>query len=402
MKIVFLVGHYYPTPMANGVCVEKIAHEFFKHNYEVHVISFGNKADNTTIYNNGTTIHRINQSLYRRIHSKQKHDRFYLFRKILLFTIKAFLFFAYPLTSFAEVRRYVKECGKIVNQNERCIIVCTFNPLEATVAGMKLMKKYKTCFFVNYFLDTLSNEGGSGTLNAKTRFRKGLRWENKIFNAFSLNLILKCHESYYDSNLFGRYCSKIRFIDVPLYSDIQNEVDTIPRTITYAGALSKKTRNPEYACRLLPLLYPGYSIDFYGRGDCDDIIERYSNLTNNQIKKILYLPHDEMIQKISSSEILLSIGNNNSSMVPSKIFEYISTGKKIIHFFYTSSDPSIQYLEKYNNAILVDMSLSLEENLKILKNNPLLFDERTINKSAFFENDPLYTFEIIANGFCNS
>ena len=51
--------------------------------------------------------------------------------------------------------------------------------------------------------------------------------------------------------------------------------------------------------------------------------------------------------------ILLSIGNKNVTQIPSKTFEYISTGKAILHIAENSSDPTIKLLDKYPAKMIV-------------------------------------------------
>ena len=65
-------------------------------------------------------------------------------------------------------------------------------------------------------------------------------------------------------------------------------------------------------------------------------------------------PHDVAIEYLGNADILLSIGNAESPMAPSKIYEYMSTGKPIIHVYTYEKDPCIEPLKKYGNALLLN------------------------------------------------
>ena len=53
-------------------------------------------------------------------------------------------------------------------------------------------------------------------------------------------------------------------------------------------------------------------------------------------------------------------------MIPSKIFEYFSFEKKIIHFYKDDNDTCIPYLKKYPYALLIDERDNFEDNLNKL------------------------------------
>ncbi|MDP2844413.1 MAG: hypothetical protein Q8O06_12355, partial [Acetobacterium sp.] len=50
---------------------------------------------------------------------------------------------------------------------------------------------------------------------------------------------------------------------------------------------------------------------------------------------------------IIQSNILLSIGNIDISLIPSKVFEYMSAGKPILHLYHSSEDRVISMLDEY-------------------------------------------------------
>ena len=68
-------------------------------------------------------------------------------------------------------------------------------------------------------------------------------------------------------------------------------------------------------------------------------------ITNNdKLESIFHnlVDRDEALKLMSSTvHCLLSIGNLNNKQLPSKVVEYISTGKPVVHFSEIDEDPVI-------------------------------------------------------------
>ena len=63
------------------------------------------------------------------------------------------------------------------------------------------------------------------------------------------------------------------------------------------------------------------------------------------------------------ADVLLNIGNVIPGMVPSKIFEYMSTCKPIITTFRNENDTSLEYLKKYDSCLAIDeQNSSIKDN----------------------------------------
>ena len=92
---------------------------------------------------------------------------------------------------------------------------------------------------------------------------------------------------------------------------------------------------------------------------------------------------DEALEIMGTSfHCLLSIGNLNPSQLPSKVIEYISTGKPVIHFAEIANDPVIKISEKFENLIVVTKKsdpLSVNEQLTNVFQNIDKFDVEQFN-----------------------
>ncbi len=86
----------------------------------------------------------------------------------------------------------------------------------------------------------------------------------------------------------------------------------------------------------------------------------------------------------SQSLVVGAIGNLNPGQLPSKIIEYISTGKPVIHFAEIDDDPVIQISKQFNNLIIVNTDSNLPELEDKL--NKIFLNIDTFNKETFIKN----------------
>ena len=68
---------------------------------------------------------------------------------------------------------------------------------------------------------------------------------------------------------------------------------------------------------------------------------------------------------MKKASVLVTIGNNSDEEVPSKLFEYLSFCKPIVHLYYSDKDVYLKYLEHYKYSICIKMDKeSISENRK--------------------------------------
>lgn len=78
---------------------------------------------------------------------------------------------------------------------------------------------------------------------------------------------------------------------------------------------------------------------------------------------------DETRDMIANADLLVNIGNAMKNQVPSKLFEYISTGLPIVNIYKNEDCPSLQYMDKYPCTInLIEDPQKMNLNAVNLKN----------------------------------
>ena len=139
-----------------------------------------------------------------------------------------------------------------------------------------------------------------------------------------------------------------------------------PIKIGYFGILTKGVRSPNEVLKYFQNL--DYVFHWYTNPDSKNMILQ-NNIDQNKHLFFDMVPRNEALEiMVTSFHCLLSIGNLNASQLPSKVIEYISTGKPVIHFAEIANDPVIKISEKFKNLIVVTK-----------KSDPLILNEQLTN-----------------------
>lgn len=402
-QYIFITNQYLPTPGATGMCVHSVASEIAHRGFQVSVVCYSNDGKyHEELYNN-LRVYKVPVPFFlREIQSNSS-----LLKKIFrLFSLAAKLVHIrdYPLRSTLLVSRYVKTIKRIIDLNNQITIVASYTPLEAVVAMLKIKKAYKGITAIFYSTDTLSNEkGNEGMLSIETRTAKGIRWEKRILSNIDMAIIMECHMNYYLGEQYKLFFPKMVTANFPLLKPqiiiSAQKFKGCKKTLVYAGTLYKKLRNPSFLCEILYSVSQCSPINvvFMGGGDCDDIMGSYVDKSSGVIQFLGMQSHSEAMKYIKECDILLSIGNNESPMAPSKIYEYMSTGKPIIHTYTWEKDPCIEPLMKYGNALLLNEKEEVDVNsiCKFIEDSYII--PYSDVKAKFMSATPEYTADLICN-----
>lgn len=76
------------------------------------------------------------------------------------------------------------------------------------------------------------------------------------------------------------------------------------------------------------------------------------------------LTHAQALAAMQRADILINIGNTVENQLPSKIFEYFSAGKPVVHLRKIKKDPCLPYLQQYPCALVLDEQADLAQNEK--------------------------------------
>lgn len=403
-KILIILGMYQPRPSANGICIEKIANELIKRKHSVDCISNAEQNSSKIENINGINIYRIKPRLTYRIdewceyNKTNKLQKFVKIVSTLMNKIKLFMSaFTWPLVSPLYTYRFYNKANKLQRQNNYDIVIGVYTPVDSVYAAHLLKSKFSDLVYIPYFLDSLSGGYGPKYFSGNLIRERCLKLEKKLVK--NADLIVSMESSREHNNIYNhKNLTKTRFLDIPLLEKIicngNNENGKDGINIIFVGSISKSTRDPEFLIKVLEkLLEKNILVSFIGAVDCidqfGDILERYPE----KIKFSGRVTHEKALEEMAFADALINIGNSNPSMVPSKIFEYMSSGKPIISTYSIKNEPSLKYLKEYQLALSIDESRIDYENIaneiyEFLTLNKNQFVDFTVLKKIFYKNTP--------------
>jgi glycosyltransferase involved in cell wall biosynthesis len=409
-RILVVCDYYYPNATSIGVCTHKVAKALQKQENEVHILAFGDEKKNK-------------QGKYEEIPyyciKKRFHERCITFGnktggiagkiictfgkfKMRLWQILWFPFFR--MDSLIVPLRYYKAISKLHKQNKYDMIVATCSPFDGMLGTYWFKKKHFDVIFCLYILDTLTHLGKTKFISEELNDKMGWRWEKKIFLLCDKIINLNYYKSHYEKERYYPFKNKMVYTDIPFI-----QMNNMPYgyfnsenvNFVYTGRILKHIASSSYATALFDKLNKNkqYILHYFSAGDEEDMIKEYERKSLGKIIAHGLVPHEQIpiIQK--SADVLVSIGNSGSvAKIASKIFEYISTGNRIVHFQKEDNDTAIVHYQKYGNSIILDERESIEKNIEKLENflsTPYVVVDYDRIKELFSENLPEFTAKLI-------
>lgn len=124
----------------------------------------------------------------------------------------------------------------------------------------------------------------------------------------------------------------------------------------YTGRFVPKLREPDFLLALFQQLPSNFVLQIVG-GDTYDggnaPLAAGKNQLGNRLALTGTVDPDQVPQYLAGADILIHLGNNNTSQLPSKLFEYMASGKPILHIYQQESCPSKKMLETYPMALSI-------------------------------------------------
>lgn len=160
----------------------------------------------------------------------------------------------------------------------------------------------------------------------------------------------------------------------PLEISIQDEnIKQENYKLIYAGALSKKFRNPFPLYQAINKATEKWHLDLYG-----NISEELIPLNNPNINFYGVIDHKRLVKKYAQADVIVFIDNAFGYQVPGKLFEVISIGKPVLFIYSNSNSPSLFYIAKLSHVIMVENDVEkISQKLNEIRNlKSTLFDNK--------------------------
>ena len=291
----------------------------------------------------------------------------------------------YERNSFAHYvmsKERLKKWIKTFNSNEYDLIISISHPFYVHKYADLLTKHLEINQWCAWFLDPYSdNYNLSSSLKD---VKKRIIEENRIFkNCTSIfatyEMVNRCKNSQ-----IANYLDKVVVAPTHLMEDncttISSEtVNDEKIKCVFTGTFLPSIRDPHLLLNYFDKLPPNFYLYLYSRF-CVDAINLHKNILGKRLViNDFILDKVEFDRMIHSMDILIDIGNTLDNMVPSKVLNYLSYGKPILHFSNCKNDPVKRILENYS------LSLSLPYNESINTREIVKFCEDMKGKTLLWK-----------------
>lgn len=377
--MVVMIGGYYPMMSPGSLILCRLV-DIWKYQYNVTLVASRNitglkkreVCDGVEIFRVYDFNRLINNELEKKIaNSPSSLEREFF---SVLMTLKKGLYYGYRVIRresliYTLSNRLEKTLEQIHKQKEIDILISCVDPHENNAAAYTFMNRHADLAkWYIYQLDRFANANSLYELSCtrKAKEKRHLQREKNYLKTCDALFLLNPLRTHYNQPYFEKYQSKIIATDHPLLTKpsctFEKNVSQTVRLI-YGGSFDRVLRNPEYALDFIGRVseYSAVRWDIYAFGNCDAIVQYYKKHYPEAIYPNQRISRDQLVGEIGKSDMLVSIGNNSESEVPSKIFDYLSYGLPIIHFFYSVKDPVLPYLRRVKHALCLEINDSMKD-----------------------------------------
>lgn len=262
-----------------------------------------------------------------------------------------------------------RRLGKAVEESLKAekyeYVVLIGRPFEAFAAALPLAVKYKETRFIGYQADNFVTGEDvhypEFLLAGRNRERAALmnKCARHFWRYFMTGPVYAKEKRY----LQGK--NRVKVTGLPLIINQRPAAgsrggrnrDGAVRLV-YAGSLLKGFRPPGDCLDILMKLVEMIKvhIDFYHCGDCDDILDAYSEKSGGAVANRGTVSSERAYEAVNSSDVLAAISNFAGDQVSGKTFDCISAGKPVVFFYYKDGDSNLEFFQKYKLGLCIKMA----------------------------------------------
>ena len=350
--------------------------ENIEKNYKI--LYFGNKQFSSNI-------NKIRQSSKNSSNNSIKKISYSVLKKIYRFLFKTFSWPDYAMFWAFTIYKNRKSI-----ENNFDIIISVSLPFTSHLCAYILKKRIQADWYMDvgdpFTLKTNSPENNRIIYSFLNKF-----YERKFYKIASKIIFTHKEVAELHQNKFNIEKSKIVIgYPIALVSEENlsiaksfNYTDS-PIKVGYFGAFTKSVREPSnYLKNIGNLMNDDTEHIWY----INEESKKYfaSMKKTSQHKFIDIVPRDEAIKiMVNEIHILLSIGNQNKYQMPSKVIEYLSLGKPVLHYAEIESDPIYNFENLFDNLKIINNKTSkteIENYIENIKEQKFELDVKTFNNN---------------------
>ena len=350
--------------------------ENIEKNYKI--LYFGNKQFSSNI-------NKIRKNSQDSSNNSIKKISYSILKKIYRFLFKTFSWPDYAMFWAFTIYKNRKRI-----KNDFDIIISVSLPFTSHLCAHILKKRINAQWYMDigdpFTLKIYSPENNKIIYSYLNKFFERKFYKNASKIIFTHNEVAELHKKKFNidsSKIVIGYPIALLNNDIIKSSLSFNYKDT-PLKIGYFGAFTKSVREPNnYIINIANSLGDKTKHEWYINEESKKYFSSINDITFHQFLEILprKLALEVMVNKI---HILLSIGNFNKYQMPSKVIEYLSLGKPVLHYAEIIDDPLYNFEKLFDNLKIINSKTTkneLEIYFEFVKENRLELNLENFNNN---------------------
>jgi hypothetical protein len=250
------------------------------------------------------------------------------------------------------------------------VIVPVVFPFETVLAALAYKRTHPGVMVVPYLFDDFVDSGSLHVLKLAREMKRPrhLHLERRMLAESDAVLAMHPLRRHLEGSFDSTLLAKVMFLEHPLLSPPARATDRCDDGIIrlcFTGSLIQKVREPGYLINLLGALKIDRPVraDFFVMGNVAREVP--SGVLGNGLEIVNHgrVPKPEADAAVARADILINIGEVTGRQISSKVFEYMATGKPIIHLAHVENDAVTKVLSKYPLTLsLIEDRSQLDEN----------------------------------------
>ena len=263
----------------------------------------------------------------------------------------------------------VTRAQQLVSDRKYDALVSVSLPFTGHLVGLRIKSRCPSLRWLVDIGDPFCWGGNERSLNNPRLYRRlNVAAERRVFELADHVAVTNSRTCERYGDMFGPAAAeKIRVIGPVigpkvLDSSPQPEPFSLPAdriNIVFAGALVSSVRRPKeflawmdrVACEWNKQGQPKLLFHLIGSaGDFDSLV-RDAGISHADVRYHGLLPQEQALAALRRAHCVLNCGNTTDYQLPSKVYEYMATGKPILNVVFNPRDPAIDALNEYPQAI---------------------------------------------------